>query len=124
MSRHEVVDTGYVVHRRRLRETSLLLQLFTREHGCISVVARGALGGRRKPQAVYLEFIVQEFAWSGRGEMPTLIRAEPVSRPVRLEGLRLLSALYANELVVRFCPPRRRGRQLRRVPGRPARTGR
>ncbi|MGD9602127.1 MAG: DNA repair protein RecO [Gammaproteobacteria bacterium] len=102
MSRREIVDTGYVVHRRRLRETSLTLQLFTREHGRFSVVARGALGSRRRQAATYLEFVVQEFAWSGRADMPTLVRAEPVARPFRLEGMRLFSALYVNELVARF----------------------
>jgi len=98
----ESVDIGYVVHRRRLRETSLILQIYTRVHGRFAVVARGATGGRKAGGASHLEFTPCHLAWTGRTEMPTLIRAEPVAPMHRMTGERLFSAMYVNELIVRL----------------------
>jgi len=97
----EITDTGYVLHRRRLRETSLLLELFTRQHGRVGVVARGAAQGRKGTQPP-LEFVPCHLAWSGTGELPRLLRAEPSDRPLVLVGERLFSALYMNELLMRL----------------------
>lgn len=101
MAGREITDTGYVLHRRRLRETSLLLELFTQQHGRVGVVARGAGQGRKGTQPP-LEFVPCHFAWSGSGELPRLLRAEPADRPFALAGERLFSALYMNELLMRL----------------------
>jgi DNA repair protein RecO (recombination protein O) len=97
----EVTDTGFVLHRRRLRETSLLLELFTHQHGRVGVVARGATQGRKGGQPP-LEFALYHLAWSGTGELPRLLRAEPAERAFSLTGERLFSALYMNELLMRL----------------------
>lgn len=102
MAGRETIDTGYIVHRRRLRETSLLLQILTRGHGRFAVVARGALGGRKGGNSHYAEFTCYHLAWSGRSDLPTLLRAEPLGRAQRLAGARLFSAMYLNELIVRL----------------------
>ncbi len=104
MAAPEIIDTGYIVHRRRLRESSLLLEIFTRGHGRFGVVARGALGGKKnnKGGGDYVEFMPYAFAWSTKRDLPTLLRAEPTGRGYRYAGDRLFSAMYLNELIVRL----------------------
>lgn len=102
MRGRETLDVGYVVHRKRLRETSLVLQIYTRSHGRFGVVARGASGSRKGNHPHYTEFVPYALAWSGRSELPLLVRAEPSGRPHRLEGERLFSAMYVNELIMRL----------------------
>lgn len=90
------------MHRKRLRETSLLLQVFTRSHGRLGVIARGALSSKRGGGSAYVEFTPYFFGWSGKSDLPTLVRAEPTGRGHRLQAERLFSAMYVNELIVRL----------------------
>ena len=102
MAAREATDTGYIVHRKRLRETSLLLQVFTRLHGRFGVIARGALSSKKGGGSAYAEFTPYFLVWSGKSDLPTLVRAEPTERGLRLEAERLFSAMYLNELIVRL----------------------
>ncbi|HZX72549.1 MAG TPA: recombination protein O N-terminal domain-containing protein, partial [Rhodanobacter sp.] len=46
---------AYVLHARAYRETSLLLECLTREHGRLGVVARGVRGERSRLRRAQLE---------------------------------------------------------------------
>ncbi|MGE3970931.1 MAG: DNA repair protein RecO [Porticoccaceae bacterium] len=91
---------AYVLHRCPYRESSLLVDLFAREHGRLRAVARGIRGG--KFQALQ-PFVALEVAWSGSGTLKTLTQVE-VAAPSspRLAGRALYLGLYVNELLVRL----------------------
>lgn len=94
---------AYILHARPWRETSLLLECLTREHGRVGMVARGV----RRPRARLSQSQLQPFqslqvSFVLRGELATLRGAEAEGRPLALEGAGLLSGLYVNELVVRL----------------------
>lgn len=94
---------AYVLHARAWRETSLLLEVFTRDFGRVGMVARGVRAARaRLPRSLLEPFQSLRLDWSGRGELQTLAAVEPVGRACALHGGALLSALYVNELVVRL----------------------
>ena len=101
MAAPEVTDVGYLIHRRRLRETSFILQFFTRDHGRVSLVARGLVSTRR-PAPALNEFAPYHLVWQGRGDLPALRRHEAAGRPTLLQGERVFSGLYVNELVARL----------------------
>ncbi len=94
-----------VLHARRWRETSLLVELFTRDHGRVGVVVRGTHGPKRQPlraalqplQAIRVDYLQ-------RGELATLLQAEAVDGLPRLAGDALLAALYLAELTLRMLP--------------------
>jgi DNA repair protein RecO (recombination protein O) len=99
------LQPGYVLHRRAYRDTSAILELFTLEHGRLSVVARGV---RRAPRGnVAGRISAQLFqplllSFSGRGELKTLGASEAAGPAHGLRGERLYSGLYVNELLVRL----------------------
>jgi DNA repair protein RecO (recombination protein O) len=93
---------AFVLHRRAWRETSLLLELLTRDFGRVGVIARGARGGRRGPGACSQAFQPLLVSWSGRTDLKTLTAAEAVSAAPAIVGERLYTALYVNELLVRL----------------------
>lgn len=94
---------AYVLHSRAWRETSLLLEAFTRDHGRVGLVARGVRGARaRLPRSALEPLQALQLGWSGRGELQTLTAAEPVRNPPALRGDALMSAMYVNELMVRL----------------------
>ena len=94
---------AYILHARAWRETSLLLEAFTRDHGRLGLVARGVRSARaRLPRSALEPLQALQLGWSGRGELQTLIAAEPVGNPPALRGDALMSAMYVNELMVRL----------------------
>ncbi|MEO8810650.1 MAG: DNA repair protein RecO [Rhodanobacter sp.] len=94
---------AYVLHARAYRETSLLLECLTRDHGRLGVVARGVRGERSRLRRAQLEpFQPLALGLLLRGEMATLTAVEAVGTPQRLTGEVALAGLYLNELVVRL----------------------
>ncbi|OOG38687.1 DNA repair protein RecO [Rhodanobacter sp. C05] len=96
-------QSAYVLHARPYRETSLLLECLTREHGRLGVVARGVRGERSRLRRAQLEpFQPLALDLLLRGELATLTAVETVGTPLRLAGDAGLAGLYLNELVVRL----------------------
>jgi DNA repair protein RecO (recombination protein O) len=94
---------AYVLHARPYRETSLLLECLTRDHGRLGVVARGVRRERARVQRAQLEpFQPLTLDLSLRGELATLRGAEPAGPPLRLPADAGMAGLYLNELVVRL----------------------
>jgi DNA repair protein RecO (recombination protein O) len=94
---------AFVLHARPYRETSLLVECLTRDHGRIGVVARGVRNERARLQRAQLEpFQRIDLDLLMKGELATLRSAEPSGAPRRLVGEAGLAGLYLNELVVRL----------------------
>jgi DNA repair protein RecO (recombination protein O) len=94
---------AYVLHARPYRETSLLLECLTREHGRLGVIARGVRGEKARLRRAQLEpFQPIAVDLLLRGELATLTAVEPVGIPRRMIGDVALASLYLNELVVRL----------------------
>lgn len=99
-----IAEQAYVLHSIAWRETSLVLELFTRDHGRVAVMAKGARRPRSTLRAVLLQFQPIELAFSGRNELKTLVRAEWRGGVPLPQGDSLLIAFYLNELLVRLLP--------------------
>jgi DNA repair protein RecO (recombination protein O) len=98
------LEPAFVLHQRPYRETSVLLDLFTQEHGRISAVAKGVRQSRSRLKPLLQPFVPLLASWQGRSELVTLVGAEPHDPIGRLSGECLLSGLYLNELLVRVLP--------------------
>jgi DNA repair protein RecO (recombination protein O) len=99
------LQPAYVLHHRPYRDTSRILELFTRDHGRLTVFARGARGGKRA--AASLTSVLQPFhrvlvSYSGRGEAGQLAGAEFDGDYCELPAARSLSGFYLNELLMRL----------------------
>lgn len=102
---HVEQQPAFILHARAWRETSLLLEVLSREHGRIGLVARAVRSARsRTPRGVLQPLTPLRLSWSGRGELASLTSAEAVGAPMILSGEALLCALYMNELVARLVP--------------------
>ncbi|PAV27181.1 DNA replication and repair protein RecO [Tamilnaduibacter salinus] len=98
-------EPGYVLHRRAWRETSLIVDLFTLNHGRMSVVARGANRPKSSWKAQLQPFQPLLLDWQGRSEMKTLTAVEGRPGPVFERTERLYCGFYLNELIQRLLPP-------------------
>jgi DNA repair protein RecO (recombination protein O) len=101
-------EAGYVLHTYPYKETSLIVEAFTRRHGRVALLARGARRPRSAMRGMLLSFQPLQLAWSGSGELATLIRADwggALQPPAgKLSGRGLMCAFYVNELVLRLLP--------------------
>jgi len=102
---HVHLQPAFVLHHRPYRDTSRILELFTRDHGRVCVFARGARGGRKSSAS--LVSILQPFnrllvSWSGRGEAGQLTGAEFDGPVAKLPSDRLVSGFYLNELLLKL----------------------
>ncbi|MTC43586.1 DNA repair protein RecO [Providencia sp. wls1921] len=92
---------AFVLHSRPYSETSLLIDFFTEGEGKIRLLAKGARRNRSPLRGCLQPFTPLLIRWSGKGEIKTLINADPVSLALPLSGTVLYSGLYLNELTAR-----------------------
>ena len=93
---------AFVLHHRPFRDTSQLLDVISREHGKITLVARGSRSAKSKLRGLLRPFQALRLSWFVRSDLGTLTGAEIDSAPLSLGGDALLSAYYVNELVLNF----------------------
>jgi DNA repair protein RecO (recombination protein O) len=93
---------AFVLHSYPFRESSLIIEAFTRDKGRIALVARGARRPRSALRGMLLAFQPLLLGWSGRGELRNLNKAEWDGTYTPLRGLSLICGFYVNELLLRF----------------------
>jgi DNA repair protein RecO (recombination protein O) len=98
------LQRAFVLHHRAYRETSVILDLLTEEHGRISAVARGVRQARSQLKPLLQPFNPLFVTWQGKSELMTLLSAEANGHGYGLAGDSLLSGLYVNELLMRILP--------------------
>ena len=96
------LEPAYVLHSRSFRETSLIVEAFTREHGRVATVARGAKSARSRWRNVVQPFRPLLLSWNQKSELGTLTAADQVASPPALQGQSLYCGLYLNELLMRL----------------------
>jgi DNA repair protein RecO (recombination protein O) len=95
---------GYVLHTYPYSETSLIADVFSREHGRLALLARGARRPRSAIRGTLLGFQPLELGWFGGGEVKTLAKAEWCGGLPLLQGKSLLVGYYLNELLLKLLP--------------------
>ena len=91
---------AFILRRRDWQNTSLILDFFTRDFGCIRALAKAA---RRNPGKMpFQPFMMLNVSWSGNHELKTLTAIEGQALPV--DEKNYLALLYVNELIAAMLP--------------------
>lgn len=93
-----------MLHSYPFRETSLVIETFTRDMGRIALVARGARRPKSALRGVLRAFQPLLLSWSGKTELRTLHKAEWDGGYAPLKGISLICGFYLNELLLKFLP--------------------
>jgi DNA repair protein RecO (recombination protein O) len=103
-SRRTLLAQAYILHAQPYRDTSRILEVFTREQGRVSVFARGVRGPKARLASLLQPFQPLLLSFSSRGEAAQLIGAESSAAqyPVHLPPGALLSGFYLNELLLKL----------------------
>ena len=99
--RHEA-EPAFVLHSYPFRETSLIIEAFTRNCGRVALVARGARRPRSALRGILMAFQPLVLNWGGKAELRTLFKAEWQGGLPQLQGRALLCGFYLNELLLKL----------------------
>lgn len=97
-------DPAFVLHTRPWRETSLIVDIFSRHHGRLGLVARGARRAGAAMKTRLIPFQPLTLSWFGRAQLRTLHAAEWQGGGLMLRGHALMCGFYLNELLLRLLP--------------------
>lgn len=95
-------EPAFVVHHYDWSESSLIVDVFTRHHGRVALVAKGAKRPSSGFRAVLLPLQPLQISYGGDAEIRTLKVAEWAGHHVMPSGDALLSGYYVNELLMRL----------------------
>jgi DNA repair protein RecO (recombination protein O) len=95
-------EMAFVLHATPWRETSLVVDLLTQQHGRIAAVAKGAKRANSAMRALQLSFQPIRVSWTGHSELRTLTKAEWQGGLAQPEGESLFCGFYLNELLVKL----------------------
>ena len=93
---------AFVLHSYPYRETSLIVEVFSRDAGRLALVARGARRPRSGVRGLLLAFQPLQLSWFGKAELRTLHSAEWQGGQPQLGGMALICGFYLNELLLRL----------------------
>lgn len=97
-------DPAFVLHTRPWRETSLIVDVLTRHHGRIGLIARGARRQASSLKTRLIPFQPLMLSWFGKSQLRTLHAAEWQGGSLMLRGHALICGFYLNELLLRLLP--------------------
>lgn len=93
------LQPAYILHSRPFRDTSLIVDFFTRDYGRVSLLAKGARNPKQKQRQLLQPFSPLAISWQGKSDLKTLIGVEPLGQAFQLVNRFLYSGFYANELL-------------------------
>lgn len=94
----------YVLHTYAFKETSLVAELFTKAHGRVATLAKGARRPRSAMRGQLQSFQMLSATWSGKNELKTLHSLDWADALTMLQGEALMCGFYLNELLLRLLP--------------------
>src|SRR5262245_3634604 len=97
-------EPGYVLHTYPYKETTLIVEAFTRRFGRVALLARRAGRPRSAMRGVLLSFHPLRLGWSGSADLANLINAEWAGGTPLLGGRGLMCGFYVNELLLKLLP--------------------
>lgn len=94
----------YVLHSYPFKETSLLVELFSKHYGRVAALAKGSRRPRSAMRGMLQLFQLLDAAWSGKGEIKTLHSLDWAAGLTLINGDALMCGFYMNELLLRLLP--------------------
>ena len=95
-------EPAFILHSYPFSDTSLILETFTRHHGRVAMLAKGAKRPRADLKALLMPFQPLNLSWGGKNDLKNFRAAEWVGglQPLRHDAL--YSGFYLNELLLKL----------------------
>ncbi|MHB8812256.1 MAG: DNA repair protein RecO [Steroidobacteraceae bacterium] len=101
--RRVLLAPGYILHHQPYRDTSRILEVLLRDHGRLTLFARGARGPKPRFGGILQPFELLLLSFQmGRGEAGQLTAAESADSTPPLPAGSLMAGFYLNELLLKL----------------------
>jgi DNA repair protein RecO (recombination protein O) len=98
------LQPAYILNSKKYRETSLILEVLTKEFGKVSILAKGVRQNKSKTAGLLQLFTLLNISFVGRTELKTLSYVELLQLTDRPQGISLYCGFYLNELISVLLP--------------------
>ena len=99
MIKKVILQPAIVLHKRPYKETSFLVDFFTRDYGKISAIAQGARRPKSLLRETFTPFAILLITYSGRNDLKKLFESEVDYRPQEVSNFTYSCLIYVNELI-------------------------
>lgn len=96
------LEPGLILRAQPYRDTSLLIEAFSRSRGRVGLVAKGSRGPKSRTRALLQPFTPLLLSWVESGDLGTLTGVETAGAAPMLAGETIFSGWYLNELLLRL----------------------
>ncbi|MDD1637043.1 MAG: DNA repair protein RecO [Methylococcaceae bacterium] len=93
------LQPAFILQQHKFKETSLIIDVLTRDFGRVSLLAKGVRKAKSKTAGLLQPFIPLTLSYFGKTELKTLTDVEITQPFIQLQGLALYCGFYINELV-------------------------
>jgi len=93
---------GFILHRRPYRESSFLVEIFSRKFGRLTLIAKGCRRKNSRVQGLFLSFKPLLLGWAGKGELPILTSIELSGFYKQPDSTGISCGYYINELILKL----------------------
>ena len=94
--------SSYILHSHKYKETSLLLDVFSKEFGRVGLIAKGARNNKKQQGIGFNQYQRYLISWIAKTELGTLTEIEPFEPMTSLKDHKALSGFYLNEIIMRL----------------------
>lgn len=102
---HKTWEEAYILHTRSFSDTSIIAEVFTRYHGRVSVLAKGAKNPKSKFFGYLIPFKFLRIITSGKSDLKTLNEVDTNQATLYEQSSHsVYSHLYINELIIKILP--------------------
>jgi DNA repair protein RecO (recombination protein O) len=101
-TRRVQLEPAWLLHQRDFRDSSRIIECYTRDHGRIALFARGVRSAKSRYAALLQPFVPLLVSWSGSGDGGAFTGAEASGAPLGIAPRCLMSGFYANELLMKL----------------------
>ena len=95
-------EPAFILHSYPFSDTSLILETFTRHHGRVAMLAKGAKRPRADLKSLLMPFLPLHLSWGGKNELKNFREAQWVGGVPSLKGPALYGGFYLNELLLKL----------------------
>jgi len=96
------LQAAYLLHYKLYGDTNFIVDLFTLNHGRVSLLAKGARSSKPRTRTLYQPFRPLLVSWWGDGDLRTLTGIEESGSALTLVGSALPCGYYLNEIILRL----------------------
>ena len=91
---------SFILHKRNYRESSLLLDVLSRDYGRVNLIAKGAKRNKKQQSSAFEIYQPYSISWVAKTELGTLTDIETDKTIIKLDNKQVFFVFYMNELII------------------------